>query len=85
MSLPVTLPANTISIYGASSTQGITTAAAGFQFGVVNQMYFGAQVDLTGQSVMFKNSNSIIIRYDNNPYYLIPEQDIIFTEESGEV
>lgn len=79
MSLPVILPANTVSIYGYGSLQSIT-AGNRFQFGIIDQMYFGAQVDLTGQSVMFNLDNSIRVNYSNSVYFLIPEQDIIFTE-----
>ena len=82
MSLPAILPANTVSIYGYQSLQGISSVAQGFQFGIIDQMYFGAQSDLVGQSVLFRLDKSLQLNYDNATYFLIQEEDIILTENS---
>lgn len=80
MSLPVTLPANTLSIYGHGSINGIVVTSSGYQFGIIDQMYFGAQVSLVGQSVLFKVSDSIGLTYLSSPYFLVPEENIVLTE-----
>lgn len=78
MSLPARLSPNILSIYGQRKVGGGITAAKGYQFGTVDQMY-GGQAYFIGQSVMFKSDKAIQVRYGNAPYFLIQEQDIVLT------
>lgn len=80
MSLPAKLPPSTISIYGYQSLNGITPQQAGYQFGIIDQMYYGAQNDWVGQSVLFKLSNSLQLKHSGNVYFLIQEENIVLTE-----
>lgn len=78
MPLPVSLQPNIVSIYGMASIYGIRVGGSNYRFGVVNQIY--GEGDLVGRSVMFKMSNNVQVRYSNTPYFLIPQDDIVFIE-----
>ena len=85
MSIPAYLPPNTISVYGYHSVNNISMVRSGYIFGTVNQMYFGAEEDLTGKSVLFKANDAIPqVRYNNTPYYLIQQEEIILIENEEE-
>lgn len=78
--IPATFPAGYLSIYGRQSIQGFTPSS-GYQFGVINQMSGdGGGLFSLGRSVMFPYKNQVSVIYGNVEYYLIPQSDILLTE-----
>lgn len=80
MSLPVRLSPGIMSIYGASSINGILTNV--MQFGVIDQLSSDIPGSFTiGDSVMFPISKiQDTITYNNISYFLIGETEVKLTE-----
>ncbi|HEY8659882.1 MAG TPA: hypothetical protein VIM07_04405 [Chitinophagaceae bacterium] len=84
-SLPVILGSGIVSIYGAPSVNGILTNDVNLQFGIINQFpNSGAGTFSINQSVMFRLSDAEVITYGSIPYFLLPEDKIILTENNVE-
>ena len=81
---PFNLKPNYVSIYGASSIQGINPINPQMQFGLVEQIS-GAlpNVVAVGDSVMFRVDDANVVEYNGNQYFLVQEQNIILTEDSA--
>ena len=81
MSLPVRLPVGIVSIYNASSINGLAPFDPEFNFGVVDQTYSQVPGIVTnGQTVMYNKENSIQIAYQGITYYLVDEKKITLVE-----
>lgn len=79
--LPVILSPNLVSIYGHVGWRGVRVLGnIPHQYGIVEGMYFGAEEDLTGQSVLFRLDKATMVEYNDAPYFLLQQQDIILTE-----
>ena len=80
--IPATFPAGYLSIYGTQSIQGFTLPTGSpYSFGVINQMSGdGGGLFSLGRNVMFPYRNSTAVIYGGQEYYLVPQSDIILTE-----
>lgn len=83
MPLPVRLAPGLVSIYGTSSINGITfPVGSKFQFGVVDAVYDEFGNYSIGQNVLFNLDAAQRVDYDNIQYFLLPEANIKFIEDS---
>lgn len=79
MSLPVRLSPGQLSIYGATSVNGIL--GDGMQFGTIDQLSNNVPGEYSlGQSVMFPVYKSITLNYQNVPYFIVEEKDVLGVE-----
>lgn len=68
----------------AISEIGMVVQTPGYMFGHVAAVYQTADGAAVNQSVLFKESDAVVVKYGSTVYYLMSEENIAFTENLPE-